>query len=268
MKISPQTNFYSVNFSARKKDIRKADDIQRKVRLEFPMASPSYFDTFYKTIKSTNNRKVNKTANRISDRIDSKLRYLRERAERVEFFDKVIGINTPYATTLNFLKLYKIGNCEEAASSVLSALYANGYTNSHKANLGLNINIKNKKTKQIEYNDTMDIDHTFVITSLEKQEAKPNDYIVIDSWLGFADSISGARAKYKAVYGDKKIKSLSQYCKSMFRVYCAEKYNKIIDLNDYDVETKLVIIPNDRYTDNDYKKLAEYGKEKYPNLLI
>ncbi|MBQ9246515.1 hypothetical protein IJ182_09640 [bacterium] len=268
MKIIQNPNL-NINFSARNKNIRKADDIMRKAKCAFPVISSTYVDTFYKTVSNNNQNSARREKTiRISDKINDFIHKLRDTTDRVDYFDNAIGNNIPYSNTLRVTSLYKLGNCEEAAAVALSALIANGYTNSHRANLGLQVDFENKKTGKIEDSRKELLDHTFVVTTLDKKNPKMKDIIVVDPWMGFTDSVSGAISKFKSVYDNNENSNTINTAKSMFKAEQEKKYGKIINFNDYNIRTKLIIFPRDKHDKKFNNKLAEHIKEFYPEIIL
>ncbi len=199
MRILPinNTNTY---FRARNSRIRQADDIQRRARREFPALSSTYIDKFY-TIAQTSNHDIYKRhkADTYSQIIDEKIADMREATDKVE---TAADLYIPYSKVLNHVKKIRAGNCAECSASVVAALAANGIYDSEISNLGLLIEFKNKKTGKSEFESIVPIDHSFVVTALNNRKPKEKDKIVIDSWFGFTDSISGAKGRYKPIYNE------------------------------------------------------------------
>ncbi len=265
MKITPVKNTY-ISFSARKQDIKKADKIQRLARENFPMLSVTYMDTFYLSHTSKNsNAKLRNRAEEIIKKTDDNIKIIRENASSNK---NNIESTSPYAKILKYAKLMKVGNCDEAARTVLATLAANGYYNSKLASLGIQLDYINKSTGNSEYKGFINADHIFVLTALDKVNPNPKDEIVIDSWMGFADSKSGAIDRYKSIFNQKKLEAQLSYHYSMFRLMEAEKGNGLINPDDYKLETKYTFYYDDVFPPKDMKKLGLYAKKMYPRLVI
>ncbi len=271
MKIN-STNYYkSINFYSRNKNIRKADDIQRKARMTFPVFSPSYIDEFYSSTRLVDDIPVNEKARKIFKKIDRKLTLLRKVTKEPDQYgieQTSLQRKTPYALLLSSMNLLKVGNCEECAATVLSTLAANGFYNAQKVYLGLEIQYLDKKTGEIKYNKCTPLDHSFVVTTLDKENPKEKDKIVIDSWLGFADSIAGANERFKKMLSKDQLDNIYSFHRSMFRLNMYEDTGELINFNDYELRSKLVFYPADNYTEEDMKDLGFYSKLIYDELIL
>ena len=271
MKIKSVNSTKSINFHSRNKNIRKADDIQRKARSEFSILNPSYIDEFYSSARLINGAPVNIKARKIFKKIDKKLTALRKITKEPDKYgveQTPLQKKTPYGLLLNSINFLKVGNCEECAATVLAALAANGFYNSQKVYLGLEIQYTDKKTGKTKYREIESLDHAFVVTTLDKENPKEKDKIVIDSWLGFADSTSGANARYKQMYKKEKLDNILSYHRSMFRLNMAIETGKTIDFNDYQLRTNFIYYPADNNTIDEMKDLGIYSAIIYDDLIL
>lgn len=267
MKIT-SINYINPSFTARKAEIRKADDIQRLSKQNFPVSSPSYMRMFYLTCsRNQPNLAKRLKANKIRLNIDGHLTLLRylTREKNQESKDYI-----PYADTLKYLTVLKTGNCGECASTVIAALAANGYYDARKCILGYEISYVNTKTKETVYKKTEMLDHTFVLADMSKDNSddKKDNRVIIDSWMGFADSISGAMEKYKKVFLGDDIKEDISYHRSMFRVEYAEKNDELIDFDNFELRIKPVIITPDNFDKEGIKKLGDFCRKNYKSLVL
>ena len=260
-------NYISPNFNARKPEIKKADDIQRRARKEFPTLSSTYINMFYCCAKKPNKDLYKQyKAEKYGTIVNEKITDSREKADRNE---RIFGLRIPYSNVLNYIKRDKAGNCAECSASVIAALAANGIYDSQMTNIGLSIEFINKNTKRSEYKATEPIDHSLVITALNKPKPKEKDFIVIDSWMCFADSISGAKNRYKNVFTDKFMDPEIKYHRSLFRINQYEKSMNFINFDDYDTRTRIYFYKApDKYDTENLKDLGTLCKIKYPNLEI
>ena len=264
MKVNAVNNTY-LNFQSRNRNIRQADDIQRNVRMCFPMMSPTYMDIFYnchKRVTPDNTRYVR--AEEIVDKIDKRISFLRDMFSP----DKAKSYNISSDSELDVIKKIKIGNCGERAATVVAGLAANGIYDVETASLHMELKYINKKTGECEYSAQEPVDHMLVIANLEPENKDENNKVVIDSWMGFADSMSGAMQKYKAIYNEKQLKDKLKFHRSMFRVNYAEKYNKIVDYNDFYLSTKLFFKPEEKFDENQLQMLGINLRLKYPELVV
>lgn len=263
-------NIYSISFKAHKKEIRDADDIQRQARKTFPFISSSYVDEFYLTADKNKFEKKNQRAREISDKLYAKLRVGRNIVKypflyglRVSDFEKEI----PYAMVLSTLPLIKTGNCHECAVASLAALTANGYYDSHKIDLMLETQLINKKTGEVE-NTTLDsLDHSFVVSSMGKNSDKEEDQVVLDSWLGFADSVSGAKARFKQIYSDDYLDEIYKKNRSLYRLEKA-KQGEAIFFDDYECKQKMVFKRSDPFTEKQMQDLGLYSRIIHEQLWM
>ncbi len=272
MKISFQQAYIQPNFSAKKPEIRKADDIQRKAKANFPMFSPSYLREFYILPKKcVDDTKLNRTR-QIAQRIVYKINAAREcDRQDLEYCYKwnPYRKEIPYTRTLQRIKGSKIGNCEEASCATMATLAANGYYDSKRMSLVLKGQLVNKKTKKIEYTTIPhSLDHAFVVSSLGKENATEKDLIVLDSWYGFADSISKAKEKYQKLADNPKVKNDIKEELSLYRVDYFSETGKILDWNDYDIKYSIQFKEKENYTENDIKALGIHARMIYPHLCL
>ncbi len=270
MKITPIKNNFIPAFSAKNKDIRKADDIQRRTRLTFPLLSPSYIDTFYSVTRlDSKDNPVNLKARKIFKKLDLKLTAIRDFSKHPEKYGYGRGNfqESPLSLRLNGMEFLKAGNCEECAIAALAALTANGYYDSQRVVLALETAFQDKETGNIVYGAIDSLDHTFVVTTMGKEHPKEKDKIVVDPWLGFADSVSGAKARFKQIYNDDDYDKIKSYRRSMFNLELA-KHGKMTDLDDYKMLSRLVFYPVNEYTEDDMKNIGFYSRIMYTNLVL
>ena len=231
MKIGFQNNIY---FSARKPEIRKADDIQRRARAEFPMLSSSYANDFYVSVGK---------GNRITQKKQSLFSHLCDCVEKTRNGSsaKIIPHETyvPYVRRLNAVKKNKTGNCMEAAMATATALLANGYKNTSIGNLLYEAKFLDKKTGETVYSGTISLDHSFVMTDMNKCGERN---IIVDSWLGFADSKEGAIARYKQIKDEKVINNA--ICNIARELYSDYKMPIEDILDDYTVKGRMLLKEN------------------------
>lgn len=249
--------YNSPAFCSRKSSVQKADDIQRQTRKTFPMISPTFVDAFYRIDKYSAEDKIR--AERISDNIHRKIIDARERELYPDYYgieQTALQKDTPYSLILTMVRDLKLGNCKENAKAAVAILCANGYMNSQRAELFLQVNIVNKKTKKVEYTECTPLDHSFAITDMNTE--KDLD-IVVDPWLGFADTKDRAIAKFKAMYDEKDFYEPKSYCKYRF---FSSKYEKgeNVKMDDYEIKTKMVILPAESLSKKELENLYYFAK--------
>lgn len=175
MKISLNTVYNCIQFSRKDAAVRKADELQIQTRRSFPVMSSTYADNFYFSLgKNSTRKEAAKTVNR---KIFSKISDMRNDfsyADRLAAYNR---FDTKMIYVLKQLDKNRVGNCLENARLALAVLCANGYYNSSLVKLRYEIQIINKKTRKLEYKESTDLDHAFVITDMNERDKKD---IVID----------------------------------------------------------------------------------------
>ena len=159
----------NINFQSRNKTIRFADDIARHVNKCYPRISSSLTDDF------VNIQCFRKFKKRLNRKTEDLLRY-----DISDAFDEADNFTGKILAFVKPVKKYKLGNCGEGAQ--LSAIVAkvNGLKDCYIASL------KTKRGK--------DLDHSVLFVNNEKP-------YIIDAWLGFADYVPNACARYKNEFG-------------------------------------------------------------------
>ena len=151
MKITFTTQKIQPTFSAKKKEIKKADDIQRKSKEIFPMFSPAYLNEFYVLNGKGMDPKQVRTR-QIAQRIVFKINAGRDYDDYDNRYSFIVNRKeTPFIRTLERIKKEKIGNCHEASITAMAALAANGYTDAKRASLKLRGEFVDKKTNKVVY---------------------------------------------------------------------------------------------------------------------
>ncbi len=244
-----------IPFGARKEEIRKADDIQRKSHNDFPMVSSTKID-FY-SCDSENNLK-----NGVQKKLYSKICDMRNNLEDRGYTEDWDDCEN-YENTLLAVADKNIGNCGECAKAVIGVLAANGFYNSSRVILQSKIKFIDKTTGETEYEDISDLDHSFVLTDLNSRNEKD---IVIDSWLGFADYKSNAATMFKTIFSkdleEQERKSIKHF--QMIKQRKGEEFN----IDDYEIKREFVFIPCDGGGYNTWKRLGEHVKKIYPQVVL
>ena len=267
MRVTLANNLYKSSFTARKKEIRDADDIQRKAVNTFPMFSPSYLESFYNIPqKWTRDSKYDKCMNyaqRLVYRINA------ERDIERDSDDCLYPIFEPhFVQTLKRIKSSKIGNCHEASIVTLSALAANGITDAKRCELNLRIDFVNKQSKETLFSYKTDFDHVFTMTAFNKKNPTKNDYVVLDSWFGFCDSISGAKSKYHQIVDLNAYRDILRDEFSLFRVKHFEETGEFIQRQNYEPRLRFEFKEVDDLNPDYLKYLGNCVKNKYPELAL
>ena len=165
---------FNPSFKSKNQNIRKADDIQRTARCNFPFVSPSYCDAFYKTSKNWS-PEIKDKYEKVIKRADKKITAIRSLSAESAFegttFDEK-NLNAPIFQTLRGIKLLKVANCHECAALTIAALTANGIYDVKRVNLEAEFQYINKETGEVEYKATEPIDHTTVIAKMGKDKKR------------------------------------------------------------------------------------------------
>lgn len=275
MRIS-SINFNSpVNFTSKNKEIKKADDLMRKSKLAFPYIGNTYIDKFYGSVNHPSS-KYHDAAKRLRCIIygrtcaaRSSKNYEEDMLIKQRMYDDaakdyfLVGFEKTRNAPEYSHQRHK-GNCDEASRAALASLYANGFYNSNLANIFYVACAENKKTGEVTVQQEKRIDHVLVLTDMGSGDKN----IVIDPWLGFADSKSAAIGKYKEIFYDEELKELEEDAKSAF------KRNLIIrgvedDKNNYCFKSGFVFRTKPTHKNEAQRKEAGYQyRTSYPELLL
>ena len=161
MQINHNSN---INFTARNKTIRFADDIARKINQVYPRISGSNVHDFKFITRNSP----------LLGKLSHKIYYLRENAQHS--FQIMQRWEDRIKIIPNAIQKEKHGNCAESAFLAELAARANGIENCYQA-------------RCITPNDRR-YDHVVLYV----KDKKP---YIIDPWLGFADYVPKAIERYK-----------------------------------------------------------------------
>lgn len=265
MNIFPmQNNFSYPYFSSRKKEIKDADMVQRRAKAVFPLVSPTYVESFYKTYKPSD---YNLKSTRFISSCSDKITFIREMQQFPSYYAsrfKQDELTVPYGITLVQMKKDKAGNCLENSLAALAALYANGYTNSNLANVRLKVEFINNDTQKSDAIYYMPLDHSVAITDMNRGGKKD---IVLDPWLNFADSKDKAIARYKSVYSDNEIYEARSWAKYYFS-QALNRMGKPSDISNYKINQNIVLVESDTYTPEQLAPLQKFASEHFGDLVI
>lgn len=269
MKIFGINNCYnSPLFGSRKKEIKEADKLQRKTRAEFPMLSQTMADDLYLSTKYTSKKRVK--AERITDKMYQKIKLMREMADfpsyyKINLSEEEKGI--PYILNLNMIRQLRLGNCKENAMAAMAVLTANGYFNSDRVELMYKMDFINKKTGEIEDRKLYPMDHSFVITDMQKENKKGEQNYVIDPWLGFADGKEGAIARFKEIYKKRDFFEAESFMRNMFR--CDKRLSREEFEEQYETRTGFYFQKTEPDMTREQKEyLGLYAREVFQNMSV
>ena len=256
MKIQPVNINNSYTFQAKKKDIRKADDIVRRVNQEFPAFSPTRVKYFWHPI---NEKKL-----QLLEKPLLNIMRIRERIGREINEDKfLLGIFDEIETN-------KTANCGEKSWLTLGALAANGYDKSVKSAIGLKWEAYDMRNNETLIKGKIDLDHSAILTTMSKKKVKkPQDLIVLDPWFNKAMSYSEASAEYFKLLNDNRMLKIH---KEIINKLKEKNPNGEIDLSNYNIRFNIVFIDSScKYKLQSKDDMEKFGKviaEKYPELIL
>ena len=273
MKIGFNSSFSNVKFGAKSKEVRLADDIQRKAKLVFPFFSSTYVDEFYNSVNDEKDSystraedlrrnimfKIGKTRDTRSDFVD-------ERFIRKSYDDAADDFIVSYFKwNKSNPKISRLGNCGENSKLALAALLANGYYNSSIVSLCYKASMMDKKTERPVASKEIDIDHAFVVTDMNTEGKKT---IVVDPWLGFADDKKRALDIFNGYFKGEETKEAEKNCVEVFKRKMdlnGVKYNP----KDYYLKTGFVFRPKSFHKGDEIKHITgRQLREEFPELIV
>lgn len=262
MKISSLNNYYSFG---RNKYIQKGDDIQRKTKNELYAFSPLYASIYY---KSANNKEDIVNFNRSNSIILKKLREVQMYRDNVHNIIENNPERNYFNLVLNTLSCSKVGNCEELSVAALSALLLNGFVDAERRILCVKSEFVNKETGEVEYVVKDSLDHVFVVSALGKEVKSDDEKFVIDPWLGFCDTVSGAKLRFKDLSEKREMYSdlLNEHLFS-YRYFKADT-GDIPGKDEYEQKVSLYFNPYDTDLKKSVGEITEFTSNCFPNLKI
>ena len=184
-----------------------------------------------------------------------------------ELFGRYTFANNVVQTILD-IQHYGLANCEEASTLTMASLIANGFPNTFKCSLKLDTMVVDKKTGEIKHTEKDSLDHAFVISTMDKDPKKQDTFYVVDSWFGFADSISGAKARYKQLIDSAKFKKAEYKAINNFKNRFKTKIDTSLILNNYEIRQSISYDPKEGSSPIEDEKIRECFEEKYPELIL
>lgn len=181
-------------FGAKNPDTRKADDVMRASKLEFPAFSPNYAYYYYKCAQpeSKNYKKSIDILSRLSHEVRNVVR-----GENKKDIDKP-------KVLLDNVKHYKLAHCYEKTLGLMAYMKKEGYKGAMPVALGLTFEAVDKTTGETVFESEEPMDHVVLLTNMgNKDRYYIDDLVVIDPWLDFAGSVSEARARYAGAFQKK-----------------------------------------------------------------
>ena len=239
------------SFGAKSYKIRKADDIQRKARSAFPFFSPSYAKLYYPCCKET------KKGNIINANKTDELEVMRKDRE----YDK---LPATIKQVIEDTDRQRLANCGEASLIIMSALLANGFPDSHRCSVILHTGIYDKQTGEQCFEIKFDLDHACVISTMEKDSKSNKPYIVLDSWHGFADSMTGAKGRYIQYTNKEELDEAENVTIEEFELESGKPFNP----EKYEYKSNIDFEIIDSPTKEDNKSIKKLCRSRYNQLIF
>ena len=162
-------NINQKSFTSKRRIIREADNMARRINCQYPRVSCSNIAKF-KNIKDHED-----LYNRLAEQISDMRKLISSDMKKSKFYLSEIKVLPKYVSER------KLGNCDESAKLALIAAKVN---NINDGKLGLLYSLDSEKY----------LDHVVLCVQNDG-----NPYI-IDPWLGFADFLPNAMQRYKTEY--------------------------------------------------------------------
>ena len=150
----------------------------------------------------------------------------------------------------------------------MATLAANGINDAKRISLEQKSEYVDKKTNKVVFSKNYDLDHTVVVSAMGKENPKEKDLIILDSWMGFADSISGAKDKYARFIDENKNKSDFNDSFSLFRIDHFQETGEFLDKNDCYIRHRIVFKDEEKHSEDELKELGRYARMMYPHLSL
>lgn len=256
MKIQPVNINNNYSFQARKKEIRKADDIVRKVNNEFPAFSTTFATGNWNVLE----RKDCYLPLSIRSGI---------RKERDKFYAEV-NKDKFALTVFDTIKETKIGNCSEKNWLTLGALAANGYYDSFRISAQMKWNVIDKRNGKKVFAKDEDIDHDLILTTMNNTGDNTKDAVIVDGWLNKAMSFSEAKTTYFSMIKEKEMEEMKD---RVTREFITLNKDNEINLNNYEFipQISFTIPKNYLFNIKNKEDMIEFGEiiaQKYPILVF
>jgi len=185
------------NMSLRK-EISQMDRLMRKANIAFPRLSP------YKAEMRLNSDKKKNLFGLCVQKLGAIVDENREKCLPFPWstLQKIL------TNDLTNVKEYRLGDCGESSSIMLSSLLANGYKDGEVVRLLFKADARDITTGEYIGSRIFDTTHELIVRNLSKNAdvENPKTYgknlIVMDAWAGFCANMQEAFAKYYEIFKD------------------------------------------------------------------
>lgn len=257
-----------INFTSKRETTRKADDILRKAKSNFPIMSPTYIDGFYLSRKddSMHFNRASKISNNIEDKIDANREAASKDLSNIRFVSESPFLSHTIGVVKR-VKKSKVGNCGENCRIGIAAFAANDVF-AHPVSFKINSRFFDKKTSDTIVYTSCIQDHSFFACDMDEDGKMET---IVDPWLGFADSLEGAQERLKSALDDSELPEAIPILNSVIYDNYDKLYNCLGELRkNVGLEHTFSIVPNEKfqYDKDTYKKFGDYVKYKYPELIL
>lgn len=250
----------SPNFTSRNAYIRRADDIVRHVRNEFPMFSPT---------NAWDNWRVLKPKNPICAKAR---KIIRRQNDLVEGYRKNTHLskdNPCFIDIFENVQRTKVGNCRESSTLTLGTLFANGYR-AVKVVPTIDMHVIDKNEQDV-FTCLKPCDHAVVMAKMNKQTKEfNNDSAILDTWLGKAMSYNEALKEYQSYIPEEYLFALLKTHKELIKEKGLIKGLKIILDSKTTYKPKILFVGS-KELDFSFQEGQKHGKaiaEKFPQVVM
>ena len=257
-----QINPSSPNFTSRNAYIRRADDIVRKVRNEFPMFSPTSAWDNWNALKKTHHPRFSKAKNAVERYTDVINDYRK---------NTTLSKDTPcFIDIFEQVQQTKAGNCGESSILTLGTLFANGYYGI-KITPAVEIQVINKKGQDV-FTCQKFCDHNFVVAKMDSRNPKSKkDIVILDTWLGKTMSRQDALKQFKDDYlSDTFLSAIFKTHKELIKEKGLLEALRIILNPKMTYKAKMVyaIYKEQEFSQEEAQKYGKIIAEKFPQVVM
>lgn len=257
MQISSNHTRHNPSFQKRA-STRKADDIVRQVRNNYPAVSLSNILENWKRPYKPANKEEDEKWKRSLRRLDYVLDYIREDG-------RLSPKNPIFEEQVTKIKRFKAANCAEYAYLSLATLYANGYNKSNCAYPAIQVDFLDRNDKTV-FTYKRASDHVAVHSFFDEYK----EYVVLDAWLGKAMSAREAIEQYKIMYYEKDKEAAIKEATKAFRKSLPLLKRINFKLDDYTIKTKIEICADENryFSPEEAKYWGEVIVRQFPEMVI
>lgn len=241
---------------------KKADDIVRHARNNFPMTSPSYAVDFWMIFENLKTKQNYEKLIKVFKKLGETVKIMRSNGQ--------LSPNNPiFDEIIEKAKDLKTGNCAEYCNLTLATLFANGYTSANFCMPAIEVKILDKNNKEI-FTHYQTCDHLVVNAKIKNPNNNTKKDVIMDAWLGKAMSVEEAKEEYKRLFYEKgkqqaKIEAKQKFLRGFPSV---PQFLSFMDECKFKTRFYLVSIKDLEFPNNDAVCWGKALAEKYPKLIM